>query len=55
MGRLKKNRTPEELAIKRREYVKKYYWKNKEKIDAKARDRYNRRKDKTETPGTEQT
>lgn len=45
MGRLKKHRTKEELAVKRREYVRKYYWKNKDEIDRKARERYRASRD----------
>ena len=42
MGRLKKFKTEEELKQARREYSKKYYWKNKEKVDEKNKERYYR-------------
>ena len=44
MGRKKIYTTEEELIQNRREYVRKYYNKNKEKIDAKARANYYKRK-----------
>lgn len=37
MGRLKKFQTEGELAEARRGYSKKYYWKNKEKVDERVR------------------
>lgn len=43
MGRLKKYETKDELILKQREYSKKYYWKNKEKCDEKAREKYQNR------------
>lgn len=45
MGRIKKYKTEEELKIARREYSKKYYWKNKEKVDERVRKKYYERKD----------
>ncbi len=42
MGRIKKYQTEDERILKQREYSKKYYWKNKEKQDAKAKQRYYR-------------
>jgi hypothetical protein len=44
MGRLKKHKTEEDLKIARREYSKKYYWKNKEKVDARVKKKYYERK-----------
>lgn len=46
MGRLKKYNTDQELQLARREYSKKYYWKNKEKIDERVRENYRRTKRK---------
>jgi hypothetical protein len=43
MGRLKKFKTEEELKKARREYSKKYYWKNKDKIDERVRENYRRK------------
>ena len=43
MGRLKKFKTEEELKIARREYSKKYYWKNKEKVDERVRENNQKR------------
>ena len=42
MGRIKKYQTEEERILKQREYSKKYYWINKEKIDEKAKEKYHR-------------
>ncbi len=42
MGRIKKYRTPEEKQASRANASKKYYWKNKEQEDEKARQRYYR-------------
>lgn len=50
MGRIKISHTKEELAAKRREYSKKYYWANKEKVDERVRENY-RRKNKSKTQG----
>jgi hypothetical protein len=44
MGRIKKYQTKEERILKQREYSKKYYWKNKEKIDEKLRQKYHKSK-----------
>lgn len=44
MGRLKKYKTEEELKMARREYSKKYYWKNKERIDGRVKKKYYERK-----------
>lgn len=44
MGRIKKYQTKEELILKQREYSKKYYWKNKEKIDEKLKRKYHESK-----------
>lgn len=46
MGRKKLYQTEEEKILKRREYVSKYYYKNKDKIDAKAKDYYKRKSGK---------
>lgn len=46
MGRLKKFKTEEELKQARREYSKKYYWKNKEKVDERIRENYRRKTQK---------
>jgi hypothetical protein len=40
MGRIKKYQTEEERIQKQKEYSKKYYWLNKEKIDEKLRRKY---------------
>jgi hypothetical protein len=40
MGRIKKYLTPEEKQESRNRASKKYYWKNKEQEDEKARQRY---------------
>ena len=40
MGRLKKYKTDEERKEAQRRWSKKYYWKNKEKIDDKNKARY---------------
>jgi len=45
MGRLKKYQTAVEKQASRNEASKKYYWKNKEQEDEKARKRYKRKKD----------
>ena len=44
MGRIKKHKTEEELKLARREYSKKYYWKNKEKVDERVRTKYREKK-----------
>ena len=44
MGRLKKYKTAEEKAEMHRSQSKKYYWKNKEQEDEKARERYRTKK-----------
>ena len=43
MGRLKKYQTEEQRIQKQLEYSKTYYWKNKEKIDEKLREKYRNR------------
>ena len=40
MGRIKKYHTEEERKEANRQKAKRYYWKNKEKVDAKAKERY---------------
>jgi hypothetical protein len=45
MGRIKKYQTEDERILKQREYSKKYYWSNKEKIDEKLKRKYYERKD----------
>jgi hypothetical protein len=45
MGRNKKYTTEEEKVMARRKYVSIYYYKNKSKIDAKAKEYYRKRKD----------
>lgn len=42
MGRIKKYQTEDERILKQREYSKKYYWSNKEKIDEKLKQKYHR-------------
>jgi hypothetical protein len=44
MGRIKKYLTPEEKQVSRANASKKYYWKNKEQEDEKARQRYRKNK-----------
>lgn len=44
MGRIKKYQTEDERIFKQREYSKKYYWSNKEKIDEKLKRKYHERK-----------
>jgi hypothetical protein len=44
MGRIKKYLTPEEKQISRAKASKKYYWKNKEQEDEKAKQRYNKKR-----------
>ena len=44
MGRIKKYLTPEEKQVSRTNASKKYYWKNKEQEDEKARQRYNKKR-----------
>ena len=44
MGRIKKYQTEEERILKQREYSKKYYWLNKEKIDEKLKRKYHESK-----------
>lgn len=48
MGRLKKYKTDEELRNANRLKSRRYYWKNKEKLDEKARCRYRQKKLKNE-------
>ena len=43
MGRLKKYNTEEEKRQANKEACKKYYWKNKEAMDSKARNRYQKK------------
>ena len=44
MGRIKKYSTKEEKLQAQKEWSKKYYWKNKEQEDEKARQRYKKNK-----------
>jgi hypothetical protein len=44
MGRIKKYQTPEEKQKARANASKKYYWKNKDQEDEKARERYNKKR-----------
>lgn len=44
MGRIKKYLTPEEKQASRAKASKKYYWKNKEQEDEKAKQRYNKKR-----------
>ena len=44
MGRLKKYHTDEERKDANRQKSKRYYWKNKEKVDAKNKKRYHEKK-----------
>jgi hypothetical protein len=44
MGRIKKYLTPEEKQASRANASKKYYWKNKEQEDEKAKQRYNKKR-----------
>lgn len=44
MGRIKKYQTEDERILKQREYSKKYYWRNKEKIDEKLKQKYHEKK-----------
>jgi len=44
MGRLKKEISKEVLAERQRLYSKKYYWKNKSRLDAKSKENYQKRK-----------
>lgn len=44
MGRRKKYNTDEEQAEANRQKSRRYYWKNKEKIDAKNKERYRKNK-----------
>lgn len=46
MGRNKKYLTEEEKVLARRNYVHKFYIKNKEKLDEKARENYYKRKNR---------
>lgn len=46
MGRIKKYQTEDERILKQREYSKKYYWSNKEKIDEKLKRKYQEQKRK---------
>jgi hypothetical protein len=42
MGRIKKYLTPEEKQKSKSDAAKRYYWKNKEQEDEKARQRYHK-------------
>jgi hypothetical protein len=44
MGRIKKYLTEEEKITAKKQQAYKYYWKNKEKQDEKARERYRKNK-----------
>lgn len=44
MGRMKKYKTEEEQINARKKRQMKYYWKNKERLQRKARERYHERK-----------
>lgn len=44
MGRIKKYSTPEEKQAAKTKASKKYYWKNKDQEDEKARQRYQKNK-----------
>lgn len=44
MGRIKKYQTEDERILKQREYSKKHYWSNKEKIDEKLKQKYHEQK-----------
>lgn len=44
MGRLRKHKTEEEVRLARREYSKKYYWKNKERVDERVKNNYRKKK-----------
>jgi hypothetical protein len=44
MGRIKKYQTKEEKLQAQKEWSKKYYWKNKEQEDEKAKHRYYKNK-----------
>ena len=44
MGRLKKYKTEEDRKEANRQKAKRYYWRNKEKIDAKNKERYRRKR-----------
>ena len=46
MGRLKKDTSKEILVERQRLYSKKYYWKNKLRLDAKSKENYQKRKDR---------
>ena len=46
MGRIKKYKTEEDYILAQREYSKKYYWSNKEKIDEKLKRKYHESKEK---------
>ena len=48
MGRFKKYFTDEEKCEAQKRYSKKYYWKNKEKMDTYMRKRYHERKQEKE-------
>jgi len=43
MGRLKKYLTVEELRDAHRKWAREYYWRNKERIDEQARERYRKK------------
>ena len=40
MGRLKKYKTEDDERAAQKRYSKNYYWKNKERLDTEARNRY---------------
>lgn len=46
MGRLKKHITKEQIKKANQIKAKRYYWKNKEKIDAREREKYRKKVDK---------
>ncbi|HMS90598.1 MAG TPA: hypothetical protein PKC87_00035 [Candidatus Absconditabacterales bacterium] len=46
MGRLKKYLSQEEKIEAQKEWSRSYYWKNKEQIDEKAREKYRQGKQK---------
>jgi hypothetical protein len=48
MGRNKKYITEEEKVLAQREYVRRYYNKNKEKLDGKAKENYYKRKERAD-------
>lgn len=46
MGRLKKYLSEEERVEAQKEWSRSYYWKNKEQVDERAREKYRRNKHK---------